>query len=78
MTKPQKKFSWSDKASYIAVLLSITALAIDIVEAKIMADQQDIMAQQQKVMVEQQKGSVWPYVEVKNSIQIENLLSFSS
>jgi len=48
------------------------------VEAKIMADQQDIMAQQQKVMVEQQKGSVWPYVEVKNSIQIENLLSFSS
>ena len=78
MTESKNRFSRSDIASFLAVTLSIAALAIGIVEAKIMADQQDIMAQQQKVMVEQQKGSVWPYVEVKNSIQMENLLSFSS
>ena len=78
MIKSKNRFSRSDIASFLAVTLCIAALAIGIVEAKIMADQQDIMAQQQKVMIEQQKGSVWPYVEVKNSIQMENLLSFSS
>ncbi len=70
MTEDKKKFSRSDIASFLAVTLSIAALAIGIVEAKIMAKQQEIMAEQQEVMVEQQKGSVWPYVEVKSAINL--------
>lgn len=70
MIEQNKKFSRSDMAAFLAVLLSIAALGIGIVEAKIMADQQLIMAQQQEVMVEQQKGSAWPYVEVKTSMDI--------
>lgn len=78
MSDSKSRFSRSDIASFLAVMLSIAALAIGIVEANIMADQQEIMAQQQAVMVAQQKGSVWPYVEVKNDIQMKNRLFFTS
>lgn len=70
MTASKNRFSRSDIASFLAVTLSIAALAIGIVEAQIMSEQQEIMAEQQKVMVEQQKGSVWPYVEVKSAINL--------
>jgi len=70
MTESKKKLSRSDLASFLAVILSIAALAIGIVEAQIMADQQEIMAQQQTIMVEQQKGAVWPYMEVKTNVAI--------
>lgn len=68
MTEKKKKFSRSDIASFLAVALSLAALAIGIIETR-------IMAQQQEVMVEQQKGSVWPYIEVKSGITISNSLS---
>lgn len=65
MTESKKKYSRSDIASFLAVIMSVSALAIGIVEARIMADQQAIMA-------EQQKGSVWPYMEVKSSVLSAN------
>ncbi|MFY0594467.1 hypothetical protein [Roseivirga sp.] len=69
MSEPTKnKFSKSDIASMLAVVLSIAALGIGIIEAKIMADQQEIMADQQRVMVEQQKGSAWPYLAVESEL----------
>ncbi|MBO3697008.1 hypothetical protein [Roseivirga sp. E12] len=77
MTESKKKFSRSDIASFLAVIMSVAALFIGIIEARIMAEQQEIMAQQQKVMVEQQKGAVWPYMEVKSGVTILNQLSDS-
>lgn len=71
MSESENRFSRSDIASFLAVTLSIAALAIGIVEAKIMADQQKIMAEQQTVMVAQQKGSAWPYIEVKTRLDIQ-------
>ncbi|OEK04398.1 hypothetical protein [Roseivirga misakiensis] len=67
----KNRFSKSDIASALALVMSIAALGIGIIEAKIMADQQEIMADQQRVMVEQQKGSVWPYVALENSLDYQ-------
>lgn len=63
MSESKKKFNRSDIASFLAVALSIAALAIGVMETQIMSEQQHIMA-------EQQKASVWPYVEVKTNMAI--------
>lgn len=59
------KFTGSQIASLIAVIVSVSALMVSIYEAQ-------IMREQQSVMVSQQKTSVWPYVKGNT------LLSFDS
>jgi len=59
------KFTGSQIASLVAVIVSVSALMVSIYEAK-------IMREQQSVMVSQQKTSVWPYVKGNT------LLSFDS
>ena len=71
MTEPKNKLSRSDKTSFLALLLSIAALAIGIIEARIMSKQQD-------TMVQQQKAAVWPYVELRSGIQVTDSLLFES
>ena len=70
MTKSNKKFSRSDITAFLALIMSISALVIGVVEAR-------IMSEQQQIMVDQQKGAVWPYLEVKSSLAVTDSLVFS-
>ena len=71
MEEPKKKLNRSDLTSFLAFILSIAALAIGIIEAR-------IMSQQQETMVQQQKAAVWPYLELRGGIRLTDSLFFES
>jgi hypothetical protein len=60
------KFTGSQIASLIAVIVSVSALAVSIYEAQ-------IMREQQSVMVSQQKTSVWPYVKGNTLLSFDTI-----
>lgn len=69
MSDRKSKLSSSQIASIGAVIISLAALGIGIVQARIMSNQQEIMAKQQKT-------SVWPYVYVDTKLNL-NLNEYS-
>lgn len=69
--EPKNKLTRADKTSFLALLLSIAALAIGVIEARIMSQQQD-------TMVQQQKAAVWPYVELRSGVMVTDSLLFES
>jgi len=71
MTEPKNKLSRADKTSLLALILSIAALALGVIETQIMSKQQD-------TMVQQQKAAVWPYVELKGGIELNDSLVFKT
>ena len=62
------KLTGSQIASLIAVIVSISALAVSIYEAR-------IMKEQQQLMVSQQKTSVWPYVKGNTLLRFDSVSS---
>ena len=70
MAEDKRKISRSDITSLLAVIFSIAALVVSVIQARIMADQQT-------VMVAQQKAAVWPYVEVRNGLNLADSLVYS-
>ena len=62
------RLTGSQIASLIAVMVSISALAVSIYEAR-------IMKEQQQLMVSQQKTSVWPYVKGNTLLRFDSVSS---
>jgi len=73
-TKPNKKrfnFDRSDLISVLAVLLSLGAFGVSIIQA-------DIMKEQQRIMSSQQKSSVLPYLIPKADLKTKTVKEFTT
>ena len=69
MSENKRKLTRSDITSFLAVIFSIAALVVSMIQAR-------IMAEQQTVMVAQQKAAVWPYVELSNGLNLTDSIVY--
>ena len=70
MSDSKKKFNRSDITAFLAVVFSVGALIVSVIQAR-------IMSEQQTVMVAQQKAAVWPYVELSNGLNLTDSLVYT-
>ncbi|MEO0899008.1 MAG: hypothetical protein AAFY71_21530 [Bacteroidota bacterium] len=68
MAKGKFNLDRSDIIAIMALVVSLGAMFVSVLQTNILKEQQQIMAGQQDIMASQLEGSVWPYLKTKISL----------